>query len=146
MRADERGVTSPDLRHTVTTDPEDHAKWLSGVEHKLFEAEERYRSLVQTLPLATYVGDGGHDTGPSWVSPQIEAITSYSPEEWTSNPELLGEVLHPDDKDVVLTEMRRAAESGGSRELEYRMVRRDGSIVWVQDSGVIVIDETGSHS
>jgi signal transduction histidine kinase len=40
----------------------------------------------------------------------------------------------------VLAEMKRVAENGGSRELEYRMVRRDGSIVWVQDSGVIVIE------
>jgi signal transduction histidine kinase len=36
--------------------------------------------------------------------------------------------------------MRRVAENGGSRELEYRMVRRDGSTVWVQDSGLVVID------
>jgi signal transduction histidine kinase len=40
----------------------------------------------------------------------------------------------------VLAEMQRVAEHGGSRELEYRMVRHDGSIVWVQDSGVIVIE------
>jgi PAS domain S-box-containing protein len=133
-------VTSPELRPAPTTDPDEYATWFASVEDKLLEAEERYRTLVETLPLATYVGDGAPDSGPSWVSPQIETITSYSPAEWTSNPELLGEVLHPDDKQRVLTEMRRAGKSGGSRELEYRMVRRDGSIVWVQDSGVIVID------
>jgi signal transduction histidine kinase len=42
--------------------------------------------------------------------------------------------------------MKRVAESGGSRELEYRMVRRDGSIVWVQDSGMIEIDGDRRHS
>ena len=145
-RADELWVTWPVLRHPSTSEPAEYAAWFATVEDKLLEAEERYRTLVETLPLATYVGDGGHDTGPSWVSPQIETITSYSPTEWTSNPELLGEVLHPDDKERVLSEMQRAEESGGSRELEYRMVRRDGSIVWVQDSGVIVVDGDRRHS
>jgi PAS domain S-box-containing protein len=133
-------VTWPELRHVATTDPDEHAAWFASVEDKLHEAEERYRALVETLPLATYIGDGSHDSGPTWVSPQIELITSYTPAEWTSDPKLLGEVLHPDDKETVLSEMKRVAHSGGSRELEYRMVRRDGSIVWVQDSGVIVIE------
>jgi PAS domain S-box-containing protein len=139
-------VTWPELRHVPTTDPDDRASWFASVENKLLEAEERYRALVETLPLATYTGDGRHDTGPTWVSPQIETITSYSPAEWTSNPQLLGEVLHPDDKEIVLAQMQRAQEGGGSRELEYRMVRRDGSIVWVQDSGVIVVEGNRRHS
>jgi PAS domain S-box-containing protein len=138
--ADDLCVTSPQLRHVPSTDNDEYATWFASVEGKLLEAEERYRALVETLPLATYTGDGGHDTGPSWVSPQIETITSYSPAEWTSNPELLGDVLHPDDKESVLAEMNRVALHGGSRELEYRMVRRDASIVWVQDSGVVVVE------
>jgi PAS domain S-box-containing protein len=144
--ADDLCVTLSKLRHVPSTGTDEHATWFASVEGKLLEAEERYRALVETLPLATYTGDGGHDTGPSWVSPQIETITSYSPEEWTSNPGLLGDVLHPDDKETVLAEMSRAALHGGSRALEYRMVRRDGSIVWVQDSGVIVIEGTQRHS
>ena len=144
--ADELWVTWPELRHAPTDAPDEYAIWFASVEDKLLEAEERYRTLVETLPLATYVGDGEHNTGPTWVSPQIEAITSYSPAEWTSNAELLGEIVHPDDKEAVLAEMRRVAKDGGSRELEYRMVCRDGSIVWVQDSGVIVIDGERRHS
>jgi PAS domain S-box-containing protein len=139
-------MTWPELQQSPTSDTEEYASWLASTERKLLEAEERYRALVETLPLATYVGDGGHDTGPSWVSPQIETITSYSPEEWTSNPHLLSDVLYPGDKDSVLAEMSRVAENGGSRELEYRMVRRDGSIVWVQDSSVIVVEGARRHS
>ena len=141
--ADELWVTWPELRHAPTTDPDGYAAWFASVENKLLEAEERYRALVETLPLATYIGDGDFDTGPTWVSPQIETITSYSPEEWTSNPNLMTEVLHPDDKAAVLDEMQRVKEGGGSRDLEYRMVRRDGTIVWVKDSAVIVVE--GGH-
>ncbi len=131
-------MTWPELRPAPTSDPDEYATWFASVEDKLLEAEERYRTLVETLPLATYVGDGAPDSGPSWVSPQIETITSYSPAEWTSNSELLGEVLHPDDKARVLAEMRGAEKSGGSRELEYRMVRRDGTTVRRHSRGFII--------
>jgi PAS domain S-box-containing protein len=133
-------VTWPDLQHLPTTDPDEYARWFANVEGKLLEAEERYRALVETLPLATYIGDGDPDTGPSWVSPQIETITSYSPDEWTSNADLLSEVLHPDDKEAVLAGMRRVKDGGGARNLEYRMVRRDGRVVWVQDSAVLIVE------
>jgi PAS domain S-box-containing protein len=146
MGADDLSVIRPDLHSTSISDPEEYARWFASVEVKLQDAEERYRTLVETLPLATYTGDGGYDTRPSWVSPQIETITSYSPAEWTSNSELLRTVLHPDDKESVLAEMKRVAEDGGSRELEYRMVRRDGSIVWIQDSGMIVVEGDRRHS
>jgi PAS domain S-box-containing protein len=139
-------VTWPELREAPTIDPHRYASWSTNVEVKLLEAEERYRALVETLPLATYVGDGDLNAGPSWVSAQIETITSYSPEEWTSTHALMSVVLHPDDKEFVLAEMKRVQESGGARELEYRMVRRDGSIVWVHDSGVIVIEGGKRHS
>jgi PAS domain S-box-containing protein len=138
--ADELWVTWPELRHAPTTDPDEDATWSPSVEDKLLEAEERYRTLVETLPLATYIDRDDRDTGTSWISPQIEAITSYSPAEWLANPDLLAEVLHPDDRERVLAEMKRVKESGGSRDHEYRMVRRDGSVVWMHDTAVTVVE------
>jgi PAS domain S-box-containing protein len=133
-------VTWPEPQRAPTLDPDEHAAWFASVEDKLVEAEERYRVLVETLPLATYIDRDDRETGTSWISAQIEAITSYSAAEWTANPDLLGEVLHPDDKERVLAEMKRVKESGGSRDDEYRMVRRDGTVVWIHDIAVTVIE------
>jgi PAS domain S-box-containing protein len=139
-KADELCVTWPEPQRAPTLDPDEHAAWFASVEDKLVEAEERYRVLVETLPLATYIDRDDRETGTSWISAQIEAITSYSAAEWTANPDLLGEVLHPDDKERVLAEMKRVKESGGSRDDEYRMVRRDGTVVWIHDIAVTVIE------
>jgi PAS domain S-box-containing protein len=139
-KADELWVTWPEPQRAPTLDPDEHAAWFASVEDKLVEAEELYRVLVETLPLATYIDRDDRETGTSWISAQIEAITSYSAAEWTANPDLLGEVLHPDDKERVLAEMKRVKESGGSRDDEYRMVRRDGTVVWVHDTAVTVIE------
>jgi PAS domain S-box-containing protein len=133
-------VTWPELRHVPTTDHDEYATWFASVEDKLLEAEERYRTLVETLPLATYIDRDDRETGTSWISPQIETITSYSAEEWMANPDLLQSVLHPDDRERVVAEMKRVKDSGGSRDDEYRMVRRDGTVVWVHDTAVTVVE------
>jgi PAS domain S-box-containing protein len=132
----------PELRHVPNglEDPDEYARWFARVEDQLSVAEERYRALVETLPLATYIDRDDRTTGTAWISPQIEEITSYSPAEWTNNPNLLYEVLHPEDRDEILSEMQRVKESGGSRENEYRMVRRDGTMVWVHDSAVTIVE------
>jgi PAS domain S-box-containing protein len=136
------------LRDTTPADggTGDYAQWVATVEIQLRDAEERYRTLVETLPLATYIDRLDRDTGTSWISPQIETITSYAPSEYLANPDLLSQVLHPDDRETVLTEMLRVKEHGGSREHEYRIIRRDGSVVWVHDSAVAVLEGEERHT
>jgi PAS domain S-box-containing protein len=135
-------MTWPELRPAPGNvgDADGYARWLTSVEGQLLEAEERYRALVETLPLATYVDRHDRVSGTAWVSPQIEEITSYTPAEWTTNPNLFAEVVHPDDRDEVLAAMARAKENGEPRENEFRIVRRDGSVVWVRDSAVTVVE------
>ena len=108
----------------------------TAMEEQLREAQERYRDLVETLPLATYVDRANEVTGAAWVSPQIAEITSYRPEEWTADPDLLSKVLHPGDRERVLAEMARVKATNEPLDHEYRLLRRDGSIVWIHDSAV----------
>ena len=103
--------------------------------HQVRQAEERYRELIETLPLATYVL--GVDDGAVWVSEQIADLTSYSADEWTSDRGLLARVLHPDDRQRVLRELREH-DHRGPIDREYRLVRRDGEVVWVHDTAVVV--------
>jgi PAS domain S-box-containing protein len=99
-------------------------------------ADARLRSLVETLPLATYVDRPGEATGTVWVSPQMKEITSYDAHEWVDDPHLFRKVLHPDDRDRVVDAMVRVRETGEALDHEYRMIRRDGSIVWIHDSAI----------
>jgi PAS domain S-box-containing protein len=115
-----------------------------GLEAQLRAAEERYRVLVETLPLATYVDRPGGEPGVAWISPQIELITSYRAEEWIADPDLFRKVLHPHDRERVLAEIDRARETDEGVDHEYRLVRRDGSVVWIHDLAINV-DEDGER-
>jgi PAS domain S-box-containing protein len=112
-------------------------------ERKLREAEERYRRLVEQLPLATYIDAPGGLGSSTYLSPQIGAMVGYTPEEWLEDRELFQKLLHPDDRDRVVAEVRRATRAGEPVLHEYRFVARDGRIVWVRDSAVVVHDEDG---
>jgi PAS domain S-box-containing protein len=109
-------------------------------EADLRHAEERNRRLVEQLPEVSYIEQLDHSSA-SYVSPQIEALLGYTPEEWTSDPGFFGKVLHPDDRDRVLAHFEATHASGEQSECEYRLIARDGSVTWVHDGSVVVRDD-----
>ena len=112
-------------------------------ELRLREAEERYRALAEQLPLVTYV-DSPEEDGPAhYVSPQIEELVGYPPDEWLARKGLFASSVHPDDRTTVLGQMRQCKIDGQALELEYRMLTRDGRVIWVHDTAAPVRDEAG---
>jgi PAS domain S-box-containing protein len=109
------------------------------------DAEARYRTLVEQLPLITYV-DPPHKTREtaSFISPQAETMLGYSLEEWAAEPDFFWRHLHPADRERVMEAQRAARESGEPLSIEYRFVAKDGRTVWLQDSYTIVRDEAGA--
>jgi PAS domain S-box-containing protein len=109
------------------------------------DAETRYRSHVEQLPLITYI-DTPHssDEAASYVSPQIEDILGYTLEEWQSDTQFFVDHLHPEDSERVRDAQRAARETGTPLELEYRFLAKDGRVVWLRDSYTIVRDEAGN--
>jgi PAS domain S-box-containing protein len=109
------------------------------------EAEARYRTLVEQLPLITYV-DSPHsdDEAADFVSPQIETILGYTHAEWLSEPTFFIDHLHPDDRERVRSLQAAARETGEPLDIEYRLRAKDGHYVWLWDSYTSVRDATGS--
>jgi diguanylate cyclase (GGDEF)-like protein/PAS domain S-box-containing protein len=103
-----------------------------------------FRRLVEQLPVIVYSAELGEKGRWRYVSPQVEEILGYRPEEFVSNPGLWADLLHPDDRARAL-EME-TEEFLGKRDTApsvYRMFRRDGSIVWIHDEAVLEADEEG---
>jgi PAS domain S-box-containing protein len=115
------------------------------VEAKLREAEARYRTLVEQIPAVTYVAALDEVGSTIYISPQAESLLGGSPEEWLADPELFVKLLHPDDRERVLSEHVRANETDAPLKLEYRLATRDGRVVWVRDESVVVRGEGGRH-
>ncbi|MGH3145104.1 MAG: sensor domain-containing protein, partial [Rubrobacter sp.] len=113
-------------------------------EERLREAEERYRTLVEQIPAVTYIDRA--TSGPDeslYTSPQIETMLGYTPEEWREG-HLWPERLHPDDRERILAADERFETEREERfSEEYRLLARDGSVVWVREEAVVVRGEGG---
>ena len=99
------------------------------------EAADRYRALIEEIPALTYVA-WADDTGSrAYVSPQLLAMTGFSPGEWLAEPDMWVRRLHPEDRERVLRQFRDACASGGRFASEYRVLDREGRVLWWRDEG-----------
>jgi diguanylate cyclase (GGDEF)-like protein/PAS domain S-box-containing protein len=109
-------------------------------DRQLRDAEERYRTLVERLPAIVYVADFGSQGTWRYVSPQIETVLGFTPEEWLVDPGFWARQIHPADRELVLAaeEQLRTRGVGQSATWEYRMVARDGGVVWIRDDAALI--------
>jgi PAS domain S-box-containing protein len=112
-------------------------------EQQVREAEQRYRSLVESMPAVTYMDTIVEPWGTLYVSPQIETIFGYSQEEWR-DPSVWRQALHPDDRDAVLAAVDRHNREGVPYDVEYRLRAKDGRWTWVRDHATVVPNEDGT--
>ncbi|HEV8564042.1 MAG TPA: PAS domain-containing protein, partial [Actinomycetota bacterium] len=112
-------------------------------EDRLHEAEERYRSLVETIPAAIYIDTIDELSKGIYMSPQVEQIFGYAPEDWLAHPELWEQGLHPDDRERVVERIERLNREGAPFEAEYRFRHPRRGWVWVQDQAVVIRGDDG---
>jgi PAS domain S-box-containing protein len=103
----------------------------------------RFRRLVEEMPVASYISAPDATSRALYVSPGIVSLLGYELHEWRARPWLFEELLHSDDRAGVLAAIERAKRTGEPFEDEYRLVHRDGTIVWVQDKAVTIRDRRG---
>ncbi|HKY53854.1 MAG TPA: PAS domain S-box protein, partial [Anaerolineales bacterium] len=120
------------------------------IEDALREAENKYRALVEQLPAIVYLDqyDPTLSAGyrPVYISPQVENILGYRPEEFIENPDLWPALLHPDDRRQTLDAEGWHYKTGEPLHQEYRVIARDGHIVWLRDEGVMIKDEVNGKT
>jgi PAS domain S-box-containing protein len=111
-------------------------------EERMREAEAKYRTLVEQLPIATYVNDAGSPVRTRYMSPQIETMLGFPVSDWLrADNDFYASRLHPDDRERVLAEVARTHALGEDFRMEYRLISADGTAIWVRDQTVAVRDE-----
>jgi PAS domain S-box-containing protein len=106
------------------------------------DLEAMYRSLVEALPAITYT-EAIDDHRALSVSPQIERLLGYTQEEWLGNSLLWEELMHPEDRDRVLEACDVANRTGEPYTAEFRMIAKDGHVVWIRDEATMVLGSKG---
>jgi PAS domain S-box-containing protein len=113
------------------------------LESDLRSEAERFRSLAEQIPAVVYIeGAGGSGDSPVYISPKYEELLGYTPEERRARPTLWRELLHPADRERVLEAEQHASDERPFSQ-DYRMIAKDGRVVWVHDVTLPVRDAAG---
>ena len=112
-------------------------------EQAVREAEQRYRTLVEEMPAVTYLHEPGRGGAVLYVSPQVYAMLGWAPGERAFTWDAWIASIHPEDRERVIAEDERTETTGEPFDIEYRQIRKDGTVIWVHDRAVLLRDERG---
>ena len=98
---------------------------------ELEQRESHYRQLVETANVIPWELDL-NSRRITYVGPQITGILGYSADEWSQEKFWLNHV-YPEDLQKSEDFYRRVASGGEEKEIEYRMLHANGTVVWVRD-------------
>jgi diguanylate cyclase (GGDEF)-like protein/PAS domain S-box-containing protein len=136
------GVVEADGEDFILVTLRDIRELVEGREAR-FEAEAKYRALVERIPAITYIDEVDENGRSIYVSPQVTELLGVSTEEWLEDPYSWRRHVHADDIDRAWDEYVHAYNNLETLTHEYRMVHEDGSVLWVSEQASIIRNEAG---
>lgn len=106
---------------------------------RLEKSEERLKLALTASRVGIW--DVDHITGERYYSPMMYAILGYRPLEVEPSEVIWAKHIHPEDVDYVNQKNKMLSISGTNLELEFRIIRKDGEIIWVQSKTRVIRDE-----
>jgi PAS domain S-box-containing protein len=110
-------------------------------EQRLQESARQVRHLVESAGVVPYTWDV-EARRYSYIGPQVERLFGHSAEQWNDKTTWMDSV-HPDDRERVKGWAEAFDEDPRDSSAEYRMLRPDGTVVWVRDIIKIETDDSG---
>jgi PAS domain S-box-containing protein len=107
------------------------------------EIDARYQTLIEQIPAVVFMAFLDKGIGEAYVSPQIEDILGFSQEEWLNDPVRWYQQIHPDDKDRWSVEAAELFLLGQPLKSLYRVIARDGRVVWFHCEAKMVRNQDG---
>jgi diguanylate cyclase (GGDEF)-like protein/PAS domain S-box-containing protein len=116
---------------------------LRDAERRAFEAEAAYETLLGQVPGAIYAYQPELGGVTLAMSAYIEELLGVPADRFLSGDSVWDEVLHPDDRDRAWEDYESFLATGQPDCGDYRYVRPDGRVVWIQDRSAMVRDRDG---
>jgi len=101
-------------------------------EEALQVSRNQYQELVQSIRGVVWEYDLETRCF-SFISDRAEEMFGYPIYRWLNEPEFWASCVHPDDRDWAVNYYNQAVCEGRDHTFEYRLVRADGQVVWVED-------------
>jgi len=103
--------------------------------------EMQYRLFLESIPIVTYINDLSLESRTIYVSPQVTSLLGYNQNEFLQDPLFWRKILHPEDYTRVFYENERTSSTGENFLMDYRLMRKNGGVIWVRDEALVVRNE-----
>jgi len=117
-----------------------------SMEARAQKAERRYKSLVEQIPVVTFIVSFGLRKSEIYVSPYVEKLLGYTAKEWVEDPILWYQRLYPEDRVRWNKEFSRTIALAEPFKGDYRFLAKDGRVVWIHGEVTVVRDDAGRPS
>ncbi len=104
-------------------------------------SEVRIESLVNSVKAVLWERDAKTFQF-SYISDQLITILGYEARQWLTIPDCWQNALHPDDL-AVKSKLRALIAAREPYGIDYRLISAKGVVVWLNESGVVVLDPEG---
>jgi diguanylate cyclase (GGDEF)-like protein/PAS domain S-box-containing protein len=118
-------------------------KAIQKTDEDLRQSKLKLQNIFDTLDVAIWSHDLKSDT--LLITPGIEKLYGYSLTDFYEDLNLWKKVIYPDDASVLIEREQKLA-SGETVTSEYRIIRPDGEVRWIQDRGFPTIDNNGKFA
>jgi PAS domain S-box-containing protein len=116
---------------------------IAAPDGQLPNLEAKYRALLEQLPAVVFMAYLDRGIGEAYVSPQIEATLGFLQSEWLEDPVRWYQQIHPDDKARWSLEAAEMFLSGKPLRSAYRVIARDGHVVWFHCEAKMILRPDG---
>ena len=113
---------------------------LKHIQEELREAKAFTESIIMNVPEVIY--STNEQLRLTYISPKCEQLYGYSVAEFFYTPDLFLKLIHPDDVERLVAELKTAL-LGQTVFQEYRVRRKDGQEIWVRETAIPTLDDTG---
>ncbi len=113
------------------------------MEEALRGSEAKYRALVEQIPVVTYTAALDASRTVLFISPQVESLLGYDPEDICAGGKAWTDRIHELDKGNFLAESFRSVKDRDLFVCEYRMLTFRGRVKWIRDEAFTVLSEAG---
>lgn len=109
-------------------------------ESLLHKSKEQFRLLAENIPGTVYLSKNDDEWTKIYINDEVKNLTGYSKEEFLEKKISYIDLIHPEDRDRIIKQQKEILLKGKKIHQEYRIIKKDHSIVWVEEFGDIIKD------
>lgn len=104
-------------------------------ERSIQESEEKFRLLANNIPGTVYLSKNDPYWTKIYLNDEIEKLTGYPKSDFLENKRYFVDLIVSEDRERTIREDSEAIMSGKPIHSTYRINRKNGDIVWVEEFG-----------